>query len=98
MSEKNMQDRSLCSNCENDPDCNFKKNFQKPSFYCEEFEVAACPPVETTKKAKSVAGKPINVKDEDSGKLTGLCSNCDNRRTCTFPKPEGGIWHCEEYR
>jgi hypothetical protein len=28
----------------------------------------------------------------------GICSNCDNCRTCVFPKPEGGIWHCEEYQ
>jgi hypothetical protein len=28
----------------------------------------------------------------------GLCRNCENRRTCAFPKPEGGIWHCEEYQ
>ena len=98
MSEKNIQDRSLCSNCKNDPDCTFKKNRQKPSFYCEEFEVTACPPVKTTKKEKSAASKPIDVEDEDSDKFVGLCSNCDNRKTCTFPKPEGGIWHCEEYQ
>ena len=98
MSEKNMQDRSLCSNCKNDPDCAFKKNRRKPSFYCEEFEVAACPPIKTAKEEKSAAREPIDVEDEDSDKFVGLCSNCDNRRTCTFPKPEGGIWHCEEYQ
>ncbi len=36
------------------------------------------------------AGKP--------GELKGLCANCEIRDTCTFPKAEGGIWHCEEYR
>lgn len=28
----------------------------------------------------------------------GLCINCDVRDTCTFPKPEGGVWFCEEYQ
>jgi hypothetical protein len=28
----------------------------------------------------------------------GLCINCDVRETCTFPKPEGGVWFCEEYQ
>ena len=28
----------------------------------------------------------------------GLCVTCDNRATCMFPRPAGGIWHCEEYR
>jgi hypothetical protein len=24
--------------------------------------------------------------------------NCETRETCTYSKPEEGIWHCEEYR
>ena len=98
MSEKNMEYLGLCSNCKNDSDCTFKKNRQKPSFYCEEFEVDASPSVETTRKYKSPEPSSIDTEDDDSGKFTGLCSNCDNRITCAFPKPEGGIWHCEEYR
>jgi hypothetical protein len=31
-------------------------------------------------------------------KYTGLCSTCENSETCTFQKPEGGVWHCEEYK
>ena len=27
----------------------------------------------------------------------GLCVNCDHRFTCTLPKPESGVWYCEEY-
>jgi hypothetical protein len=27
-----------------------------------------------------------------------LCSNCEDRHTCIYPKPAGGVWHCEEYR
>ena len=97
MPEKNMRDRRLCSNCKNDPDCTFKKNRQKPSFYCEEFKVDTCPSVKTTRKDKSEITS-VDAKDEDSSKFIGLCSNCDNRKTCTFPKPEGGLWHCEEYK
>lgn len=26
-----------------------------------------------------------------------LCANCRNRDTCTYPKPEGGVWHCKDY-
>jgi hypothetical protein len=28
----------------------------------------------------------------------GLCVNCDVRETCTFSRPEGGVWYCEEYQ
>jgi len=35
--------------------------------------------------------------EEAVSKYSGLCMNCEHRRTCTYPKPEGGIWHCEDY-
>jgi hypothetical protein len=28
----------------------------------------------------------------------GLCKNCELREECTFPHPESGVWHCEEYQ
>ena len=28
---------------------------------------------------------------------TGICINCKNRQTCKFIKPDGVVWHCEEY-
>ncbi|HQI02878.1 MAG TPA: hypothetical protein PLA18_16505 [Deltaproteobacteria bacterium] len=31
-------------------------------------------------------------------KALGLCSNCVNREVCRFPRPESGVWHCEEYK
>jgi hypothetical protein len=27
-----------------------------------------------------------------------LCSNCEDRHVCIYPKPVGGVWHCDEYR
>jgi hypothetical protein len=32
------------------------------------------------------------------GQTKGLCMNCADRDACRFPKPEGGVWHCPEYR
>ncbi|MCC7292099.1 MAG: hypothetical protein IT449_08580 [Phycisphaerales bacterium] len=29
--------------------------------------------------------------------FAGLCLTCEKRLTCTFPKPEGGVLHCEEF-
>lgn len=28
----------------------------------------------------------------------GLCTTCELRESCTFTKPESGVWRCEEYR
>jgi (2Fe-2S) ferredoxin len=30
--------------------------------------------------------------------VKGICINCENRHTCKFIRPDGGVWHCEEYR
>jgi hypothetical protein len=98
MSENNMQDRSLCSNCRNAADCTFQKDSQKPALYCEEFEIDISPSPKIAGKEKPLPAAQVDAEDKDSGKFIGLCSNCDNRRTCAFPKPEGGVWHCEEYR
>ncbi len=27
----------------------------------------------------------------------GICTNCAQRETCTFPRKPGGVWRCEEY-
>ncbi len=27
----------------------------------------------------------------------GLCANCALFENCTLPRPESGVWHCEEY-
>jgi hypothetical protein len=37
------------------------------------------------------------VEGTDRGKYMGLCMNCLHRDTCTFPRPEGGVWRCNEY-
>ena len=32
-----------------------------------------------------------------ASELPGLCRNCARLVDCTYPKPEGGVWHCDEY-
>ena len=29
--------------------------------------------------------------------LRGLCASCDLRDVCTYPRPLGGVWNCDEY-
>ncbi len=81
---------SLCANCKNAPTCTFPKDPDKPSLYCEEFEIEELP-------HKKIIDSHFNKEKGTSG-LKGLCSDCENYKTCGFPKPEGGIWHCEEYQ
>jgi len=37
-------------------------------------------------------------KESEAERFKGLCVNCDHRFECRLPRPEGGVWHCEEYR
>ncbi len=34
----------------------------------------------------------------DAAAYPGLCRNCEKRDECLYPKPEAGVWHCEEYQ
>ena len=90
--------RTLCSSCRHASTCTFPRDPQKPALYCEEFEIDTPPSKKTPGIAKSRPVKPSDAKAEGSPKLIGLCSDCENSKTCAFPKPEGGVWHCEEYK
>lgn len=86
--------RDLCSNCNHAEACGGRSRPRRPIFFCEEFDVFV--PVPASQPAQAVPTRPPE-RQNTSGR-TGLCMNCDNAGTCTSPKPEGGVWHCEEYR
>ena len=84
----------LCSTCVNASTCGYRRVPSQPVWDCCDFEpevapVNLSPP--TVSPLKSIA------EGENPGGHAGLCVNCGQRETCTFPKPEGGVWHCEEY-
>lgn len=47
--------------------------------------------------ARQLADKSCGDWAPSSGVLRGLCVNCDHRYYCTYPKPPGGVWSCDEY-
>ncbi len=88
----------LCTTCVSAETCTFPRPSDRPVVFCEEFDgnlrnghienpdvATLLAHVETKSRARSKT-------------LKGLCSNCELHASCTFPKVEGGIWHCEEYR
>jgi hypothetical protein len=48
--------------------------------------------------ARKAESRELPASLDCAGVPRGLCINCDVRNTCTFPKPEGGVWFCEEYQ
>jgi acetyl-CoA carboxylase beta subunit len=91
----------LCSSCKEAPTCTYKRDLKRQVWQCEEFD--GYEPRSVNTKVKNIspqAGSKVrsSAEEKDSGEYKGLCCICEDRKTCTFPRPEGGIWHCEEYR
>jgi len=87
----------LCMSCRNASSCTFPRDPARPAFYCEEFEIDTATSIMSPEKDQLFTTEH-DAFDEDSKKFIGLCSDCEGRKNCAFPKPEGGIWCCEEYR
>ncbi len=85
--------RVLCPTCLHVDHCVLFSSGERPAWHCEEFESAGAPP-------RSVEAAPVSptTGKMDERKHLGLCVNCEDRDTCTFPRPEGGVWRCNEYR
>jgi hypothetical protein len=89
--------QGLCFLCKIESTCTFPKDPRRLGLYCEEFVPYEPRPVET-EISKPSSGLSQGKSDNETTKYKGLCSTCENRETCQFPKLEGGVWHCEEYR
>ncbi len=90
----------LCSTCQNARNCTYPRSLDRPILQCEEFEGFEYPSDRTTVNDIVRKSRPhVSSEDEEKDKIEykGLCQNCEKRTTCTFPKPEGGVWRCEEY-
>jgi len=91
----------LCSCCKSARSCTYGNGFTRPVLQCEEFEgilpstIAAVD--QGDRAQEGLSKKPLSIEGELT-RFQGLCNLCENRATCTFPKLEGGVWHCEEYR
>lgn len=91
----------LCSSCKTAPTCTYKKDPMRQVWQCEEFDGYEPRPVITMVKnisPKAASKVRSSAEKKDLGKYKGLCCICEDRKICAFPRLEGGIWHCEEYR
>jgi hypothetical protein len=87
----------VCLACKFDPDCIYEAASGRVILQCEQFEMGFR---ESPVQAPSIPESSFSARSrhaKESSAYPGLCSNCDNRETCIYPKPEGGVWRCEEY-
>ena len=90
----------LCSTCIHAEYCSYPRDLVTPVHQCEEFddrvEVSAKGEIVSDNVEIYARAELDDIEDEPVG-LKGLCVDCVNRKTCRFPKAEGGVWYCEEY-
>jgi hypothetical protein len=88
--------QDLCLTCLNEQDCMDRGTDVAPKMFCEHFDVER-PTPNPWEKDVDEQWLASEIQSEN-GAHRGLCANCANRHHCSIAKPEGDIWHCEEYR
>lgn len=95
-----VTNRGICSACVHEEECIYPRSRDQIVLNCGQFEL--CPPIAPLPPSRDqVELEELWKKssgDRPGTELKGLCSNCDERDTCIYAKPAGGVWHCEEYR
>ena len=82
----------LCLTCLHAGECTFPRDSRTPVMHCDEFDG----------EVKTVEQKPVPrgtamAPAEKASTLKGLCKICAKSDVCVFPKPDSGVWNCEEY-
>jgi hypothetical protein len=91
----------LCSYCKSAPICTFTRDPNRPVCECDEFGAFTYAPVRVPSQKKIPLkrfSKNASTNEDPFHLHKGLCSQCEGRTNCIYPKPEGGVWHCEEFR
>ncbi len=89
-----VSSRGLCTACSKDPTCTYTR--LRPVIQCEEFEGFG--PRKKGAEMLDCAEESGSQHHPAPREYKGLCTSCSYRETCAFPRPAGGIWHCEEFR
>jgi len=94
LSTSEVKTVGLCITCNNSATCEYRKKRGMDAIFCEMYDGYSPPNGNGHHDEDTVL---LEVEDTAQPKLKGLCINCDNRHTCKHVKPDGGVWHCEDY-
>lgn len=87
--------RGVCAACKYERGCIYKGDSGRMILQCEQFEMEF--PVAVAAPNRLTGSRASSGKENDPKTSAGLCSSCRNREGCTYLRPEGGVWHCDEY-
>ncbi len=98
--EPSVKLTGICATCIHVPGCAYVETPDYPKMYCEQFESEPVSAMKTT-DVSGLKSIPAALQKESEAikqaRALGLCANCEHSESCVFPRPEGGVWHCEEY-
>jgi hypothetical protein len=83
--------RGLCAQCAKASRCALLLSWQGPVQECDQFLRRRA---DSSRSPARLAEKTL---PPESFPPKGLCLTCGNLDLCPFPRPEGGVWHCEHY-
>ncbi len=92
--------KGLCTTCRYAAGCTFPHFHVKTVEDCLEFETAK--PLSGHRHAEEPNGGAGETKSRQKDRIEamkpqGLCRTCDRMKSCSFEKPDSGVWFCEEY-
>jgi len=69
----------LCINCLHADECSYRLNHTKPIIFCEEFSCT-----DPSEPKSNITNVSTAVESSINSSLKGLCSNCENIKTCNL--------------
>ena len=87
--------KKMCEGCSKYDLCTIRISGKDLEF-CEDYEAknyfnSRSVPISNSNTSESLINNIIINQPK------GICKNCANLESCLYPRPEGGIWRCEEY-
>lgn len=77
----------ICQTCAKFSTCKRCVESKHRILSCDEFE----------KSKTNEDSNHLEIENHEFTRDKGLCTNCTKRTYCTLNRPEGGVWHCNEY-
>ena len=91
---------NLCSICFHQKKCEVEGKTGGLVTKCDDFKLDLTAVRKLNPFADVGTGNPdegCSANSEPAGRSMGLCLFCSKRKMCQLPRPEGGIWHCEDF-
>ncbi len=93
--EESIQEKflGLCVTCAYADGCAFRRDVAQAVLECDEYEILGS----GAERPNAARAARARAPETQLPRFKGLCVDCQIRHRCGLPKPEEGVWHCEEY-